>query len=292
MLVNEMHLQPFNCSTCIALLNTLFPSVPNPSPAGAPFSEKFLVGQHLEIFSQIREVEARGPGVLEGFIRKNAAPGDWSGWPRVHERVERYLKLAVELVEASTLVITTGSISDVAYVAREAREQQEQEEKQRAADMIMAEKAAEKRKADSGISFGESLARERERERERSREGDRPPSNHTSSSGTSLFVNKPLPPPPPSPTRLAHSPSPSMQMADSTFTRLGQGLRRMKSRSEIVGKGPTMMRKMKSSMFTHERESSDPGRINDSFFDASEFKQKRLLWESKNSSRADQNKRM
>ncbi|KAL1967614.1 hypothetical protein VTN77DRAFT_3129 [Rasamsonia byssochlamydoides] len=154
-LLNEMLLEPFNKANCLAMLNTLFPPVTAATtPPTAYLTPTILQSQRDGFWRYITGVERNGKEILNTVMQQGAREGEETAWPAVRETLDKYLRVANEIIDECSEVNGRDTLEDESHGW------------------------SHKRKADSGISFGSS---------------DRPlsPSNH-SSNGDSM--EKPLPP--------------------------------------------------------------------------------------------------
>lgn len=138
-LVNEMSLQPFNKQNCLAMLNTLYPPMLENTqyvPVTKQLTRDILKQQRETFFRYVQTVEKNGAGVLKSVIRQHARAGEETGWAKVREDVDRYLRMANSIID-ECLETTGRSISPRSpnFPHNESEEEP-------------------KRKVDSGISFG------------------------------------------------------------------------------------------------------------------------------------------
>lgn len=145
-LVNEMSLKPFNKHNCLSMLNTLYP----PVLAGSPFvpvtpqlTQQILAAQRNQFFRYVTAVEKHGTSVLKTVMSQAARPGEQTGWPKVREDLDKYLRMA-NLIIDECLDTTGRSVSprSAAFPSN-----------------VMDDE--HKRKVDSGISFGSGYASNR-----------------------------------------------------------------------------------------------------------------------------------
>lgn len=145
-LVNEMSLKPFNKQNCLAMLNTLYPPQLSSSPfvpATKQLTQGILAEQRKAFFRYIQGVEKSGPDILKTVISQHARPGEETGWPKVREDLDNYLRMANSIID-ECLENTGRSTSprSATFPHIEAEEEN-------------------KRKVDSGISFGSGYASNR-----------------------------------------------------------------------------------------------------------------------------------
>lgn len=133
-LLNELHLLPFNKHNCVAMLNTLYP----PALATQPTSQltrQVLKNQRDMYFKYITCVERSGTCVLRNLILQGKAEGDDNAWPSIVRLMEHYLQVATSMINEC---LEINDIADIAPPQRPAKEQGQ---------------SRRKGKADSGISF-------------------------------------------------------------------------------------------------------------------------------------------
>jgi len=129
-MINELSVQPFNKLNCMGMLNTLLPPMHESSKLPSPVLEhETLKEERNAFFDYIGLVQKNGPGVLEPIVSHNAGPDETSGWPAVQRTVDKYLRVAKNMIDDS--IATTGPESFKAYA----------EERKG-------------KKTDSGVSFG------------------------------------------------------------------------------------------------------------------------------------------
>ncbi|KAK5952958.1 hypothetical protein OHC33_006079 [Knufia fluminis] len=138
-LVNEMSLKPFNKQNCLAMLNTLYPPMLNSSqfvPPTRQLTQQIVAEQRKHFFRYITAVEKSGAVVLKNVMSQHARPGEETGWPKVRDDLDNYLRMANSIID-ECLETTGRSISPKSATFDH--------------DEINEE---HKRKVDSGISFG------------------------------------------------------------------------------------------------------------------------------------------
>lgn len=129
-MINELQLQPFNKLNCMGMLNTLLPPMHDSSKLPSPVMELEMLKEERDTFFEyIRQVQKNGPKCLQSIITLNAGPDDESGWPAVQRIVDKYLRVAKNMID--DCLATTGPESFKAYA----------EERKG-------------KKTDSGVSFG------------------------------------------------------------------------------------------------------------------------------------------
>lgn len=129
-MINELSAQPFNKLNCMGMLNTLLPPLHESSKLPSPVLEHDTLKEERDaFFDYIRLVQKNGPGALDPIISHNAGPGEESSWPVVQRGVDKYLRVAKNMID--DCLATTGPESFKAYA----------EERKG-------------KKTDSGVSFG------------------------------------------------------------------------------------------------------------------------------------------
>ncbi|ORY13280.1 hypothetical protein BCR34DRAFT_481376 [Clohesyomyces aquaticus] len=131
-LVNELSLQPFNQLNCVAMLNTLLPpqSPPDFARQLVPLLTPELLAEERSVFFQyIRQVRREGPSVLQPVMDLDKAPGEVNGWDAVQRGVDKYLRVAKNLIDDC---MSSGTTEDFTPI----------------------EEARKGKKTDSGVSFG------------------------------------------------------------------------------------------------------------------------------------------
>jgi hypothetical protein len=99
-MINELSLQPFNKLNCMGMLNTLLPPMQD---------QKRLPSKHLDLqtlkderegfFDYIRLVQKTGPSVLKSILSMNKGPDEATGWPSVQRVVDKYTKVAKQMID-------------------------------------------------------------------------------------------------------------------------------------------------------------------------------------------------
>ncbi|KAF2711481.1 hypothetical protein K504DRAFT_375066 [Pleomassaria siparia CBS 279.74] len=131
-MINELSLEPFNKLNCVGMLNTLLP--PQPPQGGAKLPAPYLTHEILKeeregFFDYIQLVQKNGPVVLKRVMDMNKGPEDENGWPSVQQNVDKYLRVAKNLID--DCMSTTGT-----------------------EDFTAVEETRKGKKTDSGVSFG------------------------------------------------------------------------------------------------------------------------------------------
>lgn len=140
-LVNEMSLPHFNKQNCLAMLNTLYPPMLNGPSFVQPTSQltaQIVAEQRRQFFRYITAVEKNGPVVLKMVMSQHARPGEETGWPKVREDLDNYLRMANSIIEECFEVSgRSTSPRSPSFPHQEVEDDS-------------------KRKVDSGVSFGSS----------------------------------------------------------------------------------------------------------------------------------------
>jgi len=132
-MVNELSMAPFNKINCMGMLNTLLPPVQSQSKSPSPLlSSQTLTDEREGFFEYIRLVQKNGPEVLKAVLDMNKGPDEETGWPAVQRIVDKYTKVAKQMID--DCLATAGPESFERY-----------------SDEY---KTGGKGKKDSGISFG------------------------------------------------------------------------------------------------------------------------------------------
>jgi hypothetical protein len=124
-------MQPFNKLNCMGMLNTLLPPMQNGAklPSGH-LDLQTLRDEREAFFDYIRSVQKRGPDVLKPILQMNRGPDEETGWPSVQRVVDKYTKVAKQMID--DCLSTTGPESFERYF----------------------NDPSVKKKTDSGVSFG------------------------------------------------------------------------------------------------------------------------------------------
>lgn len=131
-LINELMIAPFSRQNCLAMLNTLYPPA-NASQPTTKLTPDILRRQREGFFSYIQAVERKGPTVLRPLMEQNRNEGDDHGWPKVRDILDKYLRVAMMLIEQY------GQVTSASSMVTAHREQEERRKR--------------KEKGDSGVSF-------------------------------------------------------------------------------------------------------------------------------------------
>ncbi|EER44212.1 conserved hypothetical protein [Histoplasma capsulatum H143] len=273
-LINEMLLPPFNKANCVAMLNTLFPAVISVRPA-AHVCERMLMEERHTFFRYICQVEDKGQRVLDPLILKDRRPGESTGWPVVHEYINKFMCSAIDIINECFEINNRDSLEEQSGYNR----------------------TSKGRKVDSGISFGSNSDYRRPSTSSSTGNTNNNDSNtninHSYSGSTSSVnggpLNKPLPPSPaPKTAKIPKTPKASKTSSSSTLERIGKELRKMRSRGDFNEDKPprssrsvSTLRKMRSTSILGERDRNLGSSHGEGEFDAEEFRRKRMIWEAK-----------
>ncbi|KAL3468540.1 hypothetical protein BJX64DRAFT_8051 [Aspergillus heterothallicus] len=133
-LLNEMLMEPLNKANCIAYLNTLFPPVTEATiTPTSQLTPQILKSQRDGFFRYISGIETNGKQILDKVIAQGAPEGESTGWPLVRDALDRYLRIANEIIDECAMVTEPASLDE---------------------GMESTSRGHKGRKADSGISFG------------------------------------------------------------------------------------------------------------------------------------------
>ncbi|KAI9728255.1 MAG: hypothetical protein M1834_007748 [Cirrosporium novae-zelandiae] len=250
-MINEMSLRPFHKPNCIAMLNTLYPPVPisQPTPQLTPV---ILENQRKGFFRYIQAVDRNGGEVLSTLIQQGKREGEETGWPVVHEMVEKYLRM------------TNSIIDDCSEINVNHFDDGEPRERRHG------------KKTDSGVSFG-------------SIKSGRP--STSSSTSSTHNKEKPLPASPPPEQPKARSViskiSQEIKRIRSRSDVKEVGDKDHKKESKREKEKLKTLKKMKSTPNLPDNKSSHGGHSRSvsgdaAKFDPEEMRRTRMIWEAKN----------
>lgn len=132
-MVNELSMEPFNKLNCMGMLNTLLPPIQSQAKLPSPLlNAQTLKDERDGFFEYIRLVQKNGPEVLQAVLEMNKGPEDETGWPAVQRIVDKYTKVAKQMID--DCLATAGTESFERYTDEY--------------------KTGKREKKDSGISFG------------------------------------------------------------------------------------------------------------------------------------------
>ncbi|KAA8647235.1 hypothetical protein EYZ11_004735 [Aspergillus tanneri] len=243
-LINEMLMEPFNKANCIAMLNTLFPPLTDATVTPtSQLTPQILKSQRDGFFRYISAINNNAKVILNKVITQGAPEGSDNGWPLVRDTLDKYLRMANEIIDECLTV--SGPASFDGLVDLDSFETVEN----------VSSRGHKGRKVDSGISFGSSDII--------------PASSVTSSSNREDVLDKPLPP---SPSRNSQ-----LRLGGSTLERLAREIRKLSDAGKVKS-----LKKMRSTSTLGVRPENLPGKTVDhaSFFEIDEQKRKRLIWEA------------
>jgi hypothetical protein len=130
-MINHLSDAEFNKLNCISYLNTLFPPVHGQTKLPSQFLNHEALKEERQIFFElISQVQRRGPEVLLPLINRDKRPEDRTGWPTVQRIVDKYLRVAQNMIQ--DCIATHGPESFDRYMNGSGKE----------------------KKHDSGVSFG------------------------------------------------------------------------------------------------------------------------------------------
>lgn len=227
-MLNELSIVPYNKTNCIAMLNTLYPPPPPDSPPPAQptaqITPQILAVQRSGFFRYINAVEQSGKGVLKSVYEQNKNPDDESGYTRLRDYLDQYLRMAINIIDECYEITggysamsspTTSSFNATFFPSNTAEDP--------------------RRKVDSGISFGTANSSNRN---SAGSHATRPSTStrsslsthsRTASSTHKLLPEKPLPVPT---DEEDNDPTP-VKPAGTKLERIARELRRIRSRGSI-----------------------------------------------------------
>lgn len=130
-MINHLSDDEFNKLNCISYLNTLFPPVHGQTRLPSQFLDHEALKEERQIFfDMISQVQRKGPEVLLPLINRDKRPEDSTGWPSVQRIVDKYLRVAQNMIQ--DCISTHGPESFDRYMNGPGKE----------------------KKHDSGVSFG------------------------------------------------------------------------------------------------------------------------------------------
>jgi hypothetical protein len=219
-MLNELSIVPYNKTNCIAMLNTLYPPpLPDSPPIAQPTAQitpQILAVQRSGFFRYINAVEQSGKGILKSVYEQNKNPDDESGYTRLRNYLDQYLRMTTSIIDECYEITgdhsakpspTTSSFNST--TAEDAR-----------------------RKVDSGISFGTANSSNRN---SAGSHATRPStssslSTHSRTNSTQKQLpEKPLPAPN---DEEDNDPTP-VKPAGTKLERIARELRRIRSRGNI-----------------------------------------------------------
>lgn len=220
-LINELSLNPFNKSNCIAMLNTLYPPVITTTQFVQPTAQltpRILSSQRAGFFRYITAVEKSGTSVLSNLIDQGKRSGENNGWSALRDTLDSYVRMANNVIDECNEITgrghspTASSFSSVLEYDSEGR-----------------------RKIDSAISFGSGNSSNRNSGQSHATRPSTSSSFSVGSQGNghsrqvsrdNPMLDKPLPPPKDDDVTVTPK-------AGSTLERIARELRKIKSRNTI-----------------------------------------------------------
>lgn len=234
-LINEMSLTPFSKQNCLAMLNTLYPPTLNSSqfvPPTHQLTQQLLATQRSQFFRYITAVEKNGTGVLSNIMKQHARPGEEYGWPKVRNDLDNYLRMANSIVD-ECLDTTGRSISPRSANFPTSVADDEQ-----------------KRKVDSGISFGSGYSSNRSSGQSHATRPSTSSSFSTHSRRDSKEKNLPDAP--------QDAETATLRPAGSALERIARELRKIGSRNNMREDSLPRPRSPAMHSFTEEPSNSQP----------------------------------
>jgi hypothetical protein len=133
-MINELSMQPFNKLNCMGMLNTLLPPMHNKTKLPSSHLDLQTLKEERDgFFDYIRLVQKSGPEVLKPILDMNRGPEDETGWPSVQRVVDKYTKVAKQMID--DCLATAGPETFERYFNAE-------------------QTSGSGKKTDSGVSFG------------------------------------------------------------------------------------------------------------------------------------------
>jgi hypothetical protein len=99
-MINELSMQPFNKLNCMGMLNTLLPPMQDEVKLPSPhLNLQTLRDERAGFFDYSHLVQKNGPSVLKPILDMNKGPEDETGWPSVQRVVDKYTKVAKQMID-------------------------------------------------------------------------------------------------------------------------------------------------------------------------------------------------
>jgi|TARA_R110002003_G_scaffold104_44_gene8596 hypothetical protein len=99
-MINELSMQPFDKLNCMGMLNTLLPPMHNQTKLPSPvLNLQTLKDERNGFFEYIRLVQKSGPEILKPVMTMNKGADDETGWPAVQKVVDKYTKVAKQMID-------------------------------------------------------------------------------------------------------------------------------------------------------------------------------------------------
>jgi hypothetical protein len=99
MMINELSQEPYNKLNCLGLLNTLFPPAHDSTKLPNFLDLQAFNAERSWFFDRIRLVGESGPSILEAATQVNKAPGDTTGYPSVQRILDKYSRVAKQMID-------------------------------------------------------------------------------------------------------------------------------------------------------------------------------------------------
>ena len=220
-MLNELSLEPFNKSNCIAMLNTLYPpSVPGSAPTAPPTAQltpQILSAQRNGFFRYIGAVEKSGPQILKSLYEQNKKPEDKSGYTTLRNHLDQYLRMAINIIDECYEI--TGRSPMTSPIA---------------ASFNSAVSEDPRRYHDSGVSFGTNSSSNRNSAGSQATRPSTSSSVSAHSHSRAASTNKQLPEKPlPVPTEEEDNDPTPVKPVGTKLERIARELRKMSSRSRL-----------------------------------------------------------
>ena len=242
-MVNEMMLEPYSKANSLAMLNTLFPPVtPATVQPTSHLTPKILQCQRDGFWRYIISIETNGKQILDKVMKQGAREGEETAWPLVRDALDKYLRLANEVISDCL------EINDPESIVNES-----------------SDGGRKSKKVDSGISFNS--------------ESSDTPSGSSSSSG---FLSKRFFTTPKTKNGRSSITTLERIAKELRKMRVGRNQKEKNWESEgSKGNLPKKLKSM-SALNEGYRNTSGSRASDSSYFDIDEFKRKRLIWEATN----------
>lgn len=210
------------------MLNTLYPPTGITSTQfvqpTAQLTPKILSAQRNGFFRYIAAVEKNGPGVLSSLMDQHKKPGDATGWVNLRETLDKYLRMAVAVIDDCYDIGGRAGSAVTSPTATSFSSAEVDEDSKR-------------RNVHSGISFTTATTTSSNRNSAQSQQS-RPSTTSSISthsrqpSKEKVLPEKPLPAPVALP-ELSPVEVPSSKPAGSTLGRIAREIRKIKSRGDV-----------------------------------------------------------
>lgn len=151
-LINEIKFQKFDKHNCMAMLNTLWPPIPSPVPAGV--TSDIVQSQRKDFFKAINTMPKHNPE-LERLMMQNARSGEPNGWSCVVYIFERYMKKVDSLIDLSDAIQSRADLDAHALPRHNVQEPPPSTPVESSQDLY----SRKGRKVDSGVSFASNSSK-------------------------------------------------------------------------------------------------------------------------------------